>query len=206
MGGTAGAARPGGGARSGTTAMRIIAGERRGQTLRGPRRAGVRPTGAYLREAVFNVLAAQVPGARVLDLYAGTGAMGLEALSRGAAEATFVDRDVAAVRANVARLDLGGRAAILRGEVGRILGRLGAAARRFDIVYADPPYGGDRAGRTAEAVAAAGVLAAGGVLLVEHHHKVPLPEAAGALRRRRALRHGETTVTFYAVAGGDAGP
>ncbi len=185
--------------------MRIIAGERRGRPLRGPRRGGVRPTGAYLREAVFNVLAARIGGARVLDLFAGTGAMGLEALSRGAAAATFVDRDVATVAANVVRLGFRDRATIIRGDAARALARLGAAGRRFDVIYADPPYAGDVARRTVEAVAAARILAPGGVLLVEHHHKVPVPEAAGTVGRRRALRHGETMVTLYAETGGEAG-
>jgi 16S rRNA (guanine966-N2)-methyltransferase len=185
--------------------MRIIAGERRGQAIRSPRRGGLRPTGAYLREAVFNVLAARIPEAQVLDLFAGTGAMGLEALSRGAAGVTFVDRDVSAARANVVRLGFGQRATIIRGEAGRILARLGAAGRRFDVIYADPPYAGDLAGRTVAAVAAAGVLAPGGVLLVEHHHKVPVPEAAGTVGRRRALRHGETMVSIYGQRQGEAG-
>lgn len=184
--------------------MRIIAGERRGQALRSPRRGGVRPTGAYLREAVFNVLAARIPQARVLDLFAGSGAMGLEALSRAAAAVTFVDRDVSAVRANVARLGFGGRATVVRGDAARVLARLGAAGRHFDVIYADPPYAGDLAGRTVAAVAAAGVLAPGGVLLVEHHHKVPVPEAAGTVGRRRVLRHGETMVSVYDQRPGEA--
>ncbi len=185
--------------------MRIIAGAQRGRPLRAPRRGSVRPTGAYLREAVFNVLAARIPEARVLDLFAGTGAMGLEALSRGAAAVTFVDREVSAVRANVARLGFGERAAILRGDAARVLVRLGAAGRRFDVIYADPPYAGDLAGRTVAAVAAAGVLASDGVLLVEHHHKVPVPETAGSVGRRRALRHGETVVSIYGQRQGEAG-
>ena len=184
--------------------MRIIAGAQRGRPLRGPRRGGVRPTGSYLREAVFNVLAARIPGACVLDLFAGTGAMGLEALSRGAAAVTFVDRDVSAVRANVARLGFGERAAIFRGDAARVLVRLGAVGRRFDVIYADPPYAGELAGRTLAAVGAAGVLAPDGVLLVEHHHKVPVPEGAGTLGRRRTLRHGETCVTLYEDLPGEA--
>ena len=180
--------------------MRIIAGERRGRPLLGPRKGGIRPTGAYLREAVFNVLAARIAAAQVLDLFAGTGAMGLEALSRGAAAATFVDREVAAIRANLARLGFEGRAAVIRGDGLRATARLGAAGRRFDVIYADPPYAADLAARTVAAVAAAGLLAPGGLLLVEHHHKMLVPEAAGALGRRRALRHGETQVTLYAGA------
>jgi 16S rRNA (guanine(966)-N(2))-methyltransferase RsmD len=157
----------------------------------------VRPTGAYLREAVFNVLAPRIPGARVLDLFAGTGAIGLEALSRGAAAATFVDQDAGALRVNLARLGFGDRAILLRGDALRTVARLAGAVPRFDLIYADPPYGAGLAARTVGAVAAAGLLAPRGLLLVEHHHKLPLPETAGTLVRRRELRHGETVVTFY---------
>ena len=184
--------------------MRIIGGERRGRPLRGPRRAGVRPTGAYLREAVFNVLAPRIPGACVLDLFAGTGAVGLEALSRGAAAATFVDRHAAALEVNVARLGFRDRATILRGDAWRALARLAAAGLRFDVIYADPPYAGDLAGRTVTAVAAARLLGPGGILLVEHHHKVPVPDLVGSLGRLRTLRHGETAVTLYACREGDS--
>ncbi len=177
--------------------MRIIAGERRGRPLRGPRRGGVRPTGAYLREAVFNVLAPRIAGARLLDLFAGTGAIGLEALSRGAGAATFVDQEVGALRANLARLGFGDKAILVRGDALRALRRLAGAARRFDLIYADPPYGANLAARTVAEVAEGGLLAPGGLLVVEHHHKVPLPETAGTLARRRELRHGETVVTFY---------
>jgi len=158
----------------------------------------VRPTGAYLREAVFNVLAPRITGARVLDLYAGTGAMGLEALSRGAAAATFVDQEVGALRTNLAHLGFGEKAILVRGHALRAVARLAGAARRFDLIYADPPYGASLAARTVAAVEAGGLLAPGGLLLVEHHHKMPLPETAGKLARRRELRHGETIVTFYA--------
>lgn len=184
--------------------MRITGGEQRGRPLEGPRRGGVRPTGAYLREAVCNVLAPRLPGARVLDLYAGTGAMGLEALSRGAAEATFVDRDVAAVRSNLARLGRGREATVLRGEVLRVVARLGAAGRRYDVIYADPPYGAGLGARTLAAVAAARILAPGGLVLLEHHHKDPAPDRGGCLRRRRDLRHGETVVSLYSEMEGEA--
>lgn len=186
--------------------MRIIAGERRGRALVGPRRGDVRPTGAYLREAVFNVLAPRIGEARILDLFAGTGAMGLEALSRGAAAATFVDRHAAALEANVARLGFRERSIIVRGDALRALSRLGKEGARFEVIYADPPYDAFLVGRTVAAVAAAGVLAREGVFLVEHHHKDPAPERAGTLARRRDLRHGETTVTIYAQTSGQAGP
>src|SRR5688572_13135087 len=122
--------------------MRVIAGDARGTRLvRAP--AGVRPVSDRVREGLFSSLGARLEGARVLDLYAGTGAVGIEALSRGAAHATFVDRApaaIAAVRDNLRRTGLDGRAAVLRSDVRRFLERLPADPPGFDLVFVDPPY------------------------------------------------------------------
>jgi 16S rRNA (guanine966-N2)-methyltransferase len=122
--------------------MRVIAGDARGTRLvRAP--AGVRPVSDRVREGLFSSLGARVEGARVLDLYAGTGAMGIEALSRGAEEAVFVDRSppaLGAVRENLARTGLEERAAVRRSDVRTFLERASGDARGFDIVFVDPPY------------------------------------------------------------------
>jgi 16S rRNA (guanine966-N2)-methyltransferase len=122
--------------------MRVIAGSAKGTRLaRAP--AGVRPVSDRVREGLFSSLGARLEGARVLDLYAGTGAVGIEALSRGAAHATFVDRApaaIAAVRDNLRRTGLDGRAAVLRSDVRRFLERLPADPPGFDLVFLDPPY------------------------------------------------------------------
>ncbi len=122
--------------------MRIIAGARKGHTIRAPRGQETRPTADRVREAAFNLLGPIVEDARVLDLYAGSGAMGLEALSRGAAQAVFVESDKAACRAieqNLDTLRLTG-AVVLCQDAGRALAAEAAARRRYDIVLVDPPY------------------------------------------------------------------
>jgi 16S rRNA (guanine966-N2)-methyltransferase len=122
--------------------MRVIAGSARGTRL-GRVPAGVRPVSDRVREGLFSSLGDRLEGARVLDLYAGTGALGIEALSRGAEEAVFVDRSpdaVTAVRDNLARTGFGNRAAVRRKDVGRFLEREAAGPEGFDLVFLDPPY------------------------------------------------------------------
>ncbi len=123
--------------------MRIVAGEHRSRRLVAPPGRGVRPTSDRAREALFASLGRRVVGARALDLFAGSGALGLEALSRGAASCRFVERDapaLAAIRANVAALGEGERATVEKGEALRALRGLVAGGERFDLVLADPPY------------------------------------------------------------------
>jgi 16S rRNA (guanine966-N2)-methyltransferase len=117
--------------------MRIVAGELKGRTLRSPRGGEVRPTADRVREAIFSILG-PVEGTAVLDLFAGTGALAIEALSRGAATATLVDRVLVSARRNVEELELGDRAELVRADVRRYLRRDGE--RRFDLVFVDPPY------------------------------------------------------------------
>src|SRR5574341_849527 len=133
--------------------MRVIAGAFKGRRLRTPRGHATRPTADQVRLALMDTLAPWLPGARVLDLFAGAGGVGLEALSRGAAHATFVERAaaaVAALRRNVATLALESRVQVLRGDVGRELERLARDGARFDIVFLDPPYEGDLVDGTVE--------------------------------------------------------
>jgi len=180
--------------------MRIIAGTLKGRRLAAPTWAGLRPTSDRLRETIFNVLAPRMPGARFLDGYAGTGAVGIEALSRGAAHVTFVERDPRAVRlieANLARCGVADRYAIIRAAF--------AAARLdadepFDLVFLDPPYG---AGELAAALDAAGRLAAPGTLvIVEHARRDPAPERRGALARTREIVSGDSALALYETVSG----
>ena len=123
--------------------MRIIAGELKGRTLEAPRWEGLRPTSDRLRETLFNVLAPRTRGARVLDAYAGTGAVGIEALSRGAAHVTFVEQDpraLALIETNLRRCGVTDRHAIIRSGFASAFA--GAGRALFDIVFLDPPYGG----------------------------------------------------------------
>jgi 16S rRNA (guanine966-N2)-methyltransferase len=176
--------------------MRVIAGELKGQRLVAPRGWKVRPTSDRVREAIFSALG-DVAGARVLDLCCGTGALAIEALSRGAASALLVDRDTRPALGNVERLDLGERAELARGDVERWLAtRAGDPdAVRFDLVFVDAPYRlADRVGKALDSHLPQ-LLAAGGRAVVESSARRPLRLDSLELLRQR--RYGSTDVSFY---------
>jgi len=178
--------------------MRVIAGKAKGHRLKVPKRTGVRPTSDYLREALFGILGASVRGARFLDLYAGSGAVGIEALSRGAAEAVFVERDPACLRVLRENAEkVGGPRRVFAGDVLRVLPRLVRQGEHFDIIFCDPPYGTGIAPRTLGAVASGDLLQPHGVVIVEHFAKEVLPPRIGSLSRTRERAHGQTVLTFY---------
>ena len=178
--------------------MRVIAGELKGQRLVAPRGWKVRPTSDRVREAIFSALG-DVEGAHVLDLYCGTGALAIEALSRGAAQATLVDRDTRAALGNVERLGLGERAELVRAEVGRWTA--GAAGEPdpplFDLVFVDAPYRlADRVGQQLDSHLPR-LLGVGGRAIVESGARRPLKLAS--LSRLRQRRYGSADVSFYGV-------
>jgi len=180
--------------------MRVIAGELKGQRLVAPRGWKVRPTSDRVREAVFSILGARVEGARILDLYCGTGALAIEALSRGAAAAVLVDQDTRPALGNVQRLGLADRAELVRSEVGRWLHQVSSAsaAGKFDLVFVDAPY------RLADRVAQdlnehlPHLLADGGRAVIESGARRPLRiDSLEPLRRRR---YGAADVTIYGAS------
>jgi 16S rRNA (guanine966-N2)-methyltransferase len=183
--------------------MRITGGTLRSRTLRAPRGTATRPTTDRAREALFNILGSEsrIEGARVLDLYAGTGALAIEALSRGAAHATFVESARAALavlRSNISALGLIGQASVVSGDVRSVKSRV-AHDGPFDIIFADPPWALVDTGEAAEAlveVVAIGALAEGGVVVLEHAARSTPPGLEGLeLRERR--RFGDTAIAFY---------
>jgi 16S rRNA (guanine(966)-N(2))-methyltransferase RsmD len=181
--------------------VRIIAGSLRGRRLQTPTWAGLRPTSDKLRETLFNILAARVAGARVLDAFAGTGALGIEALSRGAAHVTFVDADPRAARliaANLERCGIQTGYTVVRASAARALAALGSAPAfaPFDIVLLDPPYDAvpDRALAGAEAI-----VAEAGLVVLEHDRRRTVPAAAGRLALGRVVRSGDSALAFYEV-------
>lgn len=180
--------------------MRVIAGELKGQRLVAPRGWKVRPTSDRVREAIFSALGERVGGARVLDLYCGTGALAIEALSRGAADAVLVDRDTRPALGNVQRLGLGQRAELVRADVGRWLGQVSPAsiAGKFDLVFVDAPY--KLADRVAQDLNThlPRLLAEEGRAVVESGARRPL--RIDSLEPLRQRRYGAADVTIYGEA------
>jgi 16S rRNA (guanine966-N2)-methyltransferase len=173
--------------------VRIVAGRWRGHTIKAPADDRVRPTADRVREAWMSIIQPRLPGARVIDLFAGSGALGLEALSRGAAHCDFVEvatRSLAAMRANIDKLGAGNAAHIIRGDALKFLERLEPDA--YDIAFADPPYGLDLAARVADRWIAVPFAT---LLGVEHGVKERMPEG-GDMRR-----YGDTAITFYRATG-----
>ena len=172
--------------------MRVIGGEFRSRLLKSLPGLGVRPTPDRLREALFNVLAPRIEGTVFADIYAGTGAVGIEALSRGAARAIFVDRNRAAlgvIRANLRSLGLENRAHVLQGRAAGVLPEI-----RADIVFLDPPY---RIEREYEAAMERLGGKAPALVIVQHDVRQKLADAYAGLGRTRELRQGDNVLSFY---------
>lgn len=179
--------------------MRIIAGSCKGRRLKAPDWSGLRPTSDKLRETLFNVLALHVAGASVLDVFAGTGAIGLESLSRGAARAVFIDADrraAALIAENAARCGMADRCVIIRDTAERALRRLALDAL-FDLIVLDPPYEFEPLDRVLEA--AVEHLAPEGVMVLEHAARRVAPPVAEA-RAVRTIRSGDSALTIYDTA------
>lgn len=180
--------------------MRISGGELRGRTIRAPRGLRTRPTSDFLRQVAFNLLGERIRGACVLDLFAGSGAFGLDTLSRGAEGVTFVEQDraaVAALTANLAALEIAPRARVLRSSVQAALRRLEGMRAAFDVVFLDPPYAEHVVLPTLETLASGKVLGENGLVLVQGFHKAPLPERMGCLQLTIYRRHGESCLALY---------
>lgn len=179
--------------------MRVIAGEFGGRRLHAPRGRNTRPTSDRVREALFMRLE-PLAGLVVADLFAGSGALGLEALSRGAEFVHFVEPDrhaLEALRANLADLEVGGRSRVWPVRLPGHLVRWSDVLRTLDLILADPPYGGADARRVLEALGAPDRLRPGTRVVLERHAKDDVPDRAGALAREDSRQYGETVVEFY---------
>lgn len=182
--------------------MRIIAGVFKGRRL-APVKGRIRPTAAKVREAVFSILGPALSGLRVLDLFAGTGALGIEALSRGAAAAVFVEdhpESLKVLRRNLADLGLEDRTTVWPLPVTTALKQLAGRGKIFGLAFLDPPYGGPDAVAALAALAELPLLAPGARVVVEHSRRENLPEACGALSRLTLRRYGDTQVAIYLMA------
>ena len=186
--------------------MRIIAGSLRRRTIEAPAGLATRPTSDRLRETLFNVLAPRMKDATFLDLYAGSGAVGIEALSRGAAQVTFVEREPTALevmRGNLEKLGVREGFRIEASNVAVYLRRARPGIERgFEVVFLDPPYdAADEYGLTLGLLGGRGMglLAEGAVVIAEHRRKEALNEDYGALQRTRLLLQGDAALSFYVV-------
>ncbi|MCA1556986.1 MAG: 16S rRNA (guanine(966)-N(2))-methyltransferase RsmD [Acidobacteria bacterium] len=182
--------------------MRVIAGQYRGRNLRSPPSMQVRPTSDRLRETLFNVLAPRIDGVRFLDLCAGSGAVGIEALSRGASHVTFVDRSRKMCGLVESNLDLCGvpedETEVIKAEADEFLRRVQSKmAERWDIAFFDPPYAVDYS-MVLNLFGTGTILETdNGLLVVEHHHKNELRDEIGMLRRWRTIKQGDSCLSFY---------
>lgn len=179
--------------------MRVISGIYGGRQLKSPPDGKTRPTSDRLRETLFNILAPRIDDeTRFLDLCAGTGAIGIEALSRGAGFVTFVDRSkrsCALIEENLDKLAVPeSQTDVLNLDAENFTGRKHEAG--WDIVFYDPPYDSDYS-IVLHDIASGDILSEGGTLIAEHHTKKNLPDAVGTLRRWRLLKQGETSLSFY---------
>jgi 16S rRNA (guanine966-N2)-methyltransferase len=185
--------------------MRITGGHYRSRALKAPKGSLTRPTSDRVREALFSILGPRAAARRVLDLYAGTGALGLEALSRGAEAVVFVERSkdaLAALAANIASLDVKGRVHVVALPAERaargLAGLGGAEGKRFDLVFADPPYADVESGAAVKVLETLvlPILEAGALVVLEHASRDPSPAIAG-LDLDEVRTYGDTTLTFY---------
>ena len=185
--------------------MRVIAGIYRSRILKTLKGLALRPTSDKLRETLFNVLGPDLTGAHFVDLFAGTGAIGIEALSRGASEVVFIENHPPAatlIRRNLESLEVRSGATVLAVDALRGLAMLAARnkgpAPGFTHIFLDPPYAASKDyARVLEFLGAADLLAPGGLVIAEHRRNFDLPEEAGALRRFRVLKQGDAALSFY---------
>jgi 16S rRNA (guanine966-N2)-methyltransferase len=174
--------------------MRVVGGDFRGRTLRAVPGRSTRPTADRVRQSLFDLLGQRCDGLRILDLYAGTGALSLEALSRGAAHATLVEQDAKAVQVierNASELGCADRCTLVRGEVARSLPRIEGP---FDLVFSDPPYALRAAQDTLDALARLGLVAPQGRVVLERDRREPAPVAPEGFELDQEKRYGDTAV------------
>jgi 16S rRNA (guanine966-N2)-methyltransferase len=184
--------------------MRVIAGKFRSRQLKGPGALRIRPTSDRLRETLFNVLGPTVKDSLFFDLYAGTGAIGIEAISRGAREVIFVESHAKTARlihGNLASLELQDGTEVLEAPVARGLEKLAGRHLLADFIFLDPPYDeSDEYMETLEFLDASHLVAPEGIVIAEHERKLELPEFFTRLERTRLLEQGDAALSFYRLA------
>ena len=182
--------------------MRIIGGTSRGRRLAGLPGSGLRPTAGRVKEALFNILSDKIPGARFLDLFAGAGAVGIEALSRGAIQVTFVESHPTVcrlLRDNLRRCGYEHGADIRQVPVAHFLKQQASdqAAQPYDIVFLDPPYHTQEGEKVLPSLGGGAIISSDGVVVIEHFHKTRLADRIGHLALVKSYRYGDTFLSMY---------
>ncbi|MFH2033885.1 MAG: 16S rRNA (guanine(966)-N(2))-methyltransferase RsmD [Candidatus Margulisiibacteriota bacterium] len=188
--------------------MRIIAGSAKGKKIKALKSRSVRPLTDYAREALFNILTPRIAGARFLDLFAGSGAVGIEAVSRGAREAVFVEKNpkcVALIRSNLAECGFKDRARVYTLSVSHSLNVFAQSGEKFDIIFNGAPYGSPEFLLSLEKIGRDGLLEKGGLLIAEHHFKFEIDVAYPGLKKTRDQRYGDTVLSFFEVTNENSG-
>ena len=174
--------------------MRVITGTARGRRLKTPENYDIRPTTDNVKESVFNIIQFDIEGRRVLDLFAGTGQLGIECLSRGAAEAVFIDENMAAVKIVKENLKTCGfTAAVLQQDALSYLRHCG----RFDLVFVDPPYDSGLYESVLETINSVDILSDGGIILCESRREKTLPDMRAPYRKKKEYNYGRVKLTVY---------
>jgi 16S rRNA (guanine(966)-N(2))-methyltransferase RsmD len=184
--------------------MRIISGTSRGKKLRTLRGQTIRPTSDRVKESIFNILAEEVAGKHVLDLFAGTGNLGIEALSRGATKTIFVEKEKSAIdliKKNLSQCGFADRSQIITGEVERAIRHLHRKGEVFDLIFMDPPYRKGLVQRTLEILQTQSVHHEGSILVIEHDRREALSESMQGWTLTRKRQFGDTVVSFIAPTG-----
>ncbi|WP_020615336.1 16S rRNA (guanine(966)-N(2))-methyltransferase RsmD [Paenibacillus daejeonensis] len=186
--------------------MRVIAGEAKGRPLKAVPGVNTRPTTDKVKEAIFSMIGPYFEGGQALDLFAGTGGLGIEALSRGMARAVFIDLDrqsIEVVRRNIEAAGMSSRAEIYKNEASRAIKLLEKRGMQFELVFLDPPYKMKEADKLMREMADRGLLAPGAVIVVEHDARHAYSDTVGDFRLRRQALYGDTAVTVYDYAEGE---
>ncbi len=180
--------------------MRVIGGSRKKRALRSLKGLELRPTPDRVREAIFNIIARELSGKKVLDLFAGSGTLGIEALSRGAKEAVFIEINLEAARIleeNLRNCQFRGKGAVIRGRVEAGIKLLAKRGKSFDLIFLDPPYDKALVARTLKALSPSKILVPGSLVVAQHSPREEFPEALGRLTLEDQRRYGETLVSFF---------
>jgi 16S rRNA (guanine(966)-N(2))-methyltransferase RsmD len=182
--------------------MRIIAGKYKRRLIEFPKIGSTRPMQDRVKESIFNILTEKCMGAKVLDLFSGSGSMGLEAFSRGAKEVTFIDANkicIDVIKRNIRTLDIESGFSVVKSDVLKAIGRLGQEDKVFDLIFLDPPYHHGLIEKSLIEIEGCGIITNSGLIVAHHFKKETVPEEIGSLRLVRQNLYGDKLISFYNI-------